>query len=267
MHPTLSEIETLASQAGEILRASYIPRPGFQKQFQIEYKSTIDPVTEVDKRSEAYLLAEIRRRYPEHRIETEESGIFSGEDSCVWYIDPLDGTLNYSHNVTPFAVSIGYAENDRSLLGVVYDPILDECFSAERGRGAYLNGKPVHVADTQSFDRSLFVTCFPHDVQTNPENNLDYYNRFSMLTQGVRQSGCAALGMCYVAAGRFDGYWELRLSSWDLAAGALIAEEAGAIATKVNGDPDYLRPPYSMLTANPALYPQMLKILHKEPEG
>jgi myo-inositol-1(or 4)-monophosphatase len=261
MQPTLTDLETLARQAGEILRASYTPRPGFGHQNKVEYKSAIDPVTEVDKRSEAFLLGEIQQHFPGHRIETEESGIFSGDEAGVWYIDPLDGTLNYSHGVPTFVISIAYAEKGRSRFGVVYGPMLDECFSAERGKGAHLNGEPIHVSATQTLQRSLMETGFPYDVHTNPANNLDNYCKFTLQVQSVRQMGCAAQDLCYVAAGRFDGYWELRLCSWDLAAGALIAEEAGAVVTKVDGNPEWLKPPYSMLAANPTLHPQMLKVL------
>ncbi len=149
-------------------------------------------------------------------------------------------------------------------LGVVYNPILDECFSAERGRGARLNSLPIQVSETPDLNRSLLVTGFGYDIRTNPVNNLSQFGRLAMLSQGVRRSGSAALDLCYVAAGRFDGYWELELKPWDVAAGGLIAEEAGARVSKVEGDLDYLRSPCSVLAANPRIYGEMIEVLRNE---
>lgn len=254
MTPTLSDLEELARQAGEILRA------GFGMRHTIDYKGTINLVTEVDHRSEEFLLGEIHRRFPHHRVVAEESGEGEGQDCCQWYIDPLDGTVNYAHGVPIFSVSIGYAQDGRICLGVVYDPMQDELFSGERGKGAYLNGQPIHVSPIESLDESLLVTGFPYDIRTHPENNLDHFVRFSLVSQGVRRLGSAAMDLCYVAAGRLEGFWEIRLSSWDVAAGGLIAEEAGAVVTNLDGDPDYISPPQSILAANPYIHPQMLRV-------
>ncbi len=259
--PTLAELENLARQAGEILRAGYNGRPGLGQRLQIDYKSLLDPVTEVDRRSEAFLLGEIRRQYPEDRVIAEESGSSPGKDCCVWYIDPLDGTVNFSHGVPIFCVSIGYAHENVMQLGVVYDPLRDECFTGQRGLGAWLNGEPLRVSAQHNLDHSLLVTGFPYDIRTNSDNNLDEYVRFSLRAQAVRRLGSAALDLCYVAAGRFDGYWEIRLYPWDSAAGGLIAEEAGAKVTNPLGKPDYVSPPSSILAANPALHAQMMAVL------
>ena len=253
---TLAYLETLARQAGEILHS------GFGMHHQVNHKGIIDLVTEMDHRSEAFLLGEIQRRYPQHAIITEESGVLSGQDSCKWYIDPLDGTVNYAHGVPIFSVSIAYAENGTVRLGVVFDPMQNECFSAEQGQGARLNGQSIHVSGAQELDQSLLVTGFAYDIRTNPQNNLDHYRRFALASQGVRRLGSAALDLSYVAAGRFDGYWELSLNSWDIAAGGLIAQEAGALVTTIDGDPDYVSPPYSILAATPAVHPQMLNKLY-----
>jgi myo-inositol-1(or 4)-monophosphatase len=261
MMPTLSELETLARQAGAILCAGYNGRPGLGRRLQIDYKSLLDPVTEVDRRSEAFLLSEIHRLYPEDRVIAEESGSAPGRDCCSWYIDPLDGTVNFSHGIPIFSVSIGYAYEDVMQLGVVYDPMRDECFTAQRGRGAWLNGEPIQVSKERDLDRSLLVTGFPYDIRTNPENNLDEHARFSLRAQAVRRLGSAALDLCYVAAGRFDGYWEFWLYPWDVAAGGLIAEEAGARVTDPSGKPDYFSPPHSLVAANPALHTQLLAVL------
>ncbi len=257
MRPQLSDLETLARQAGDILRA------GFGQRHQIDHKGVIDVVTEVDRRSEAFILGEIRRLFPDHRVLAEESGELAGKDGQIWYVDPLDGTVNYSHGLPIFSVSLAYAEAGETRLGVVYDPMRDECFSAERGQGARLNGQPLQVSSLSDLDHCLLITGFPYDIRTNPDNNLDNYTRFAVRAQAVRRLGSAALDLCYVAAGRFDGYWELRLEAWDLAAGALIAQEAGAVVTTLHGSPEILTPPHSLLVANPHIHARMLDILER----
>jgi myo-inositol-1(or 4)-monophosphatase len=255
MKPTLSDIETLARGAGRILRECS------GQNLKIKHKGVIDLVTEADHLSEAYLIGEIRQRFPTHRIITEESGELAGSQEQIWYLDPLDGTLNYAHGLPIYAVSIAYEENGQVLLGVVYDPERDECFSAERGRGAWLNGVRLEGPPSQHLDHSLLVTGFPYDIRTNPANNLDHYTAFALRSYGVRRLGSAAIDLCYIAAGRVDGYWELRINSWDIAAGALIAQETGAVVTNVSGDLNYLTPPYSILAASPLLHGQMLAVL------
>lgn len=259
MQPTLDDLILLARQAGVILRH------GFGRRHQVDSKShAIDLVTEVDYQSETFLLGQIRQRFPGHRILAEESGLSEGDDP-LWLVDPLDGTVNYAHGVPIFSVSLAYAEGGVVRLGVVYDPMRDECFAAERGRGAWLNGQPIRVSDTRTLGESLLVTGFPYDMWSNPENNLDNFARFAVRTRGVRRLGSAALDLCYVAAGRFDGYWEIRLQPYDVAAGGLIAAEAGAVVTNLHGGEDYLSPPQSILAANPHLHPQMLAVLHETP--
>lgn len=266
--PTLSDLENIARKAGEILCDGFVSRPGFERGHQVDYKGAIDPVTEVDRRSESYILGKINERFPEHRIIAEESGAQEGDACCLWYIDPLDGTVNYAHGIPIFSVSIAYAQEGQLQLGVVYNPVLDECFSAECGKGAYLNGEPIRISQEQLLDRSLLVTGFPYDIRTHPETNLDHFARFALRAQGVRRLGSAALDLCYVAAGRFDGFWELRLSAWDIAAGGLIAMEAGALVTDINGGPEFLAPPYSLIAANPVIHQQMLQVLRDaEPIG
>lgn len=258
MEPTLDLLESLARKAGDILRA------GQENGFEVAYKGEIDLVTEVDRQSESFLLTEIQRLFPSHRIIAEETGEVQGDCDCAWYIDPLDGTVNYAHGVPFFAVSIAYAAGGQVQVGVVYDPMRDECYTAQRGKGAWLNGRRIKVSNQTRLDQSLLVTGFPYDIRTNPANNLDHYIRFSLCSQGVRRLGSAALDLCYVAAGRFDGFWEIRIKSYDIAAGGLIAAEAGAKVTKVDGDPDYLTPPISILAAPPAIHAQMLSQLSSE---
>jgi myo-inositol-1(or 4)-monophosphatase len=256
--PTLSEVVNLARQAGLILRQSYEPLPGSINHLTIDYKGPIDLVTDVDRRSENFILREIKTAYPGHRIIAEESGGQAGDEPFVWIIDPLDGTVNYAHGIPIFSVSIAYQEHGELALGVVYDPMRDECFSAERGRGAWMNGQPIRPSKTADLEHSLLVTGFPYDIRTNPQNNLDHYARLSILSQGVRRLGSAALDTCYVACGRFDGYWEMDLSPWDVAAAGLIARQAGAVVTNLFGEEDFLSPPQSIIAAPPSIHAQLL---------
>lgn len=255
MTPSLFELKSWALQAGEILRA------GLGDEHHIHHKGTVNLVTEMDQRSEDFLVKEIRRHYPDHKIITEESGLLEGLEDHCWYIDPLDGTTNYAHGLPIFCVSIGYAEHGQLKLGAIYDPMQNELFSAELGAGAFLGETPLHVSGISELLQSLLVTGFPYDLLDTPNNNLENFTRLSRLSQGVRRMGSAAIDLCYVAAGRLDGYWEMRLSPWDLAAGTLIVREAGGVVTSLAGSPDVLQPPYSIVAGNPFIQPQLLKLI------
>lgn len=248
MKPTLSDLERLARQAGSILRN------GYNQEHTVHYKGTIDLVTEVDHASEAFLLGEIKSAFPGGHILAEESGTIQGSNEDLWYIDPLDGTVNYAHHIPIFCISIGFASNGRLTLGVVYDPMRDELFSAEKGKGAFLNGKRISVSNTSELERSLLVTGFPYDTWDTDLDNFKYFERLAKKTQGVRRLGSAALDVCYVGAGRFDGFWEYKLKPWDVAAGGLIAAEAGAKVTAIDGREDFLAPPLSILATTPGIY-------------
>ncbi len=261
MQPTLSELERLAREAGAILRA------GYSRDHQVNYKGVIDPVTEVDHQSEKFLLDEVLGKYPDHHIFAEETGIIEGSDQHTWYIDPLDGTVNYAHHIPIFCVSIAYAFRGELTLGAVYEPMRDEMFSAERDRGASLNGKPLSASDTAELQKSLLVTGFPYDAWNTLQDNFANFVRFAKLTQGVRRLGSAALDLCYVAAGRFDGFWELALKPWDVAAGGLICREAGARVTNVDGGDDFISPPQSVVAAAPGIHARILDVLHQEMEA
>ena len=254
MQPTLLDLERLAHQAGVILRL------GYERDHEVNYKGVIDLVTEVDHQSEAFLLSEIQRIFPGHRIVSEETGVVPGREEDLWLVDPIDGTVNYAHGVPFFSVSIAYVHSGVMSLGVVYDPMRDELFAAEAGKGATRNGHPIHTSRADALQNSLLVTGFPYDSWSSPRNNLEYFSRFTRVTQGVRRLGSAALDLCYVAAGRLDGYWELTLKQWDVAAGGLIACESGAIVTSLDGNPDYLTPPCSILAAAPGIHGKMLEI-------
>jgi myo-inositol-1(or 4)-monophosphatase len=261
MTPTLSELEHLAREAGAILRA------GYSKEHQVKYKGVIDLVTEVDHQSEAFLLGEIRGKYPDHHIFAEESGVIQGNDEHIWYIDPLDGTVNYAHHIPIFCVSIACASHGQLILGAVYEPMRDEMFAAERGKGARLNGKLIQASMAEELQKSLLVTGFPYDAWNTRQDNFANFTHFGKLTQGVRRLGSAALDLCYVAAGRFDGFWEMALKPWDVAAGGLIAEEAGARVTNVDGDRDYISPPQSVVAAAPGIQERILQELKEQSLG
>jgi myo-inositol-1(or 4)-monophosphatase len=254
--PTLSDLESLARGAGAILHE------GYNKDHQISYKGVIDLVTEIDHASEGFLLSEINRRWPDSHIMAEESGVTQGYNEHAWYVDPVDGTVNYAHHIPIFSVSIAYAQNGIMQLGVVYDPMRDELFSGERGKGAWLNGHVVHASDATELRRSLLVTGFPYDAWSTTQDNFANFVHFGKLTQGVRRLGSAALDACYVAAGRFDGFWELALKPWDVAAAGLIAEQAGARVTNVVGGSDYLSPPQSIVAAAPGIHARILDELN-----
>jgi myo-inositol-1(or 4)-monophosphatase len=263
-----------ARAAGKILLEGYGTR------LTVEHKrreiGEIDLVTEFDRRAEDLILGRIRKAFPRHRILSEESGLSGagGEKPLeggepIWLVDPLDGTTNFAHGLPIFSVSIGLREKGRTRLGVVYDPTRKEVFWAERGKGAYCGAERLRASSTAELGRSLLVTGFPYDAWTNPENNVDNFAKFTVRSQGVRRLGSAAIDLAYIGAGRFDGYWELRLSPWDVAAGGLIAEEAGARVTAIDGAGDYLTERPSLLAANPALHAKMADVLRirEEHEG
>ncbi|HET6369571.1 MAG TPA: inositol monophosphatase family protein, partial [Nitrospiria bacterium] len=183
-----------------------------------------------------------------------------GNSPYRWIIDPLDGTTNYAHGFPCFCVSIGLEHEGNVLLGVVYDPIRSELFYAERGKGATLNGRRIRVSSTFSLSRSLLVTGFAYDIRISQENNIDHFTRFSMRSQGVRRTGSAALDLCYVASGRFDGFWEMKLHPWDVAAGSLIVKEAGGEISTFSGDPFYIDSK-EILATNGKIHREMIAVL------
>ena len=254
--PLLTDLERMARQAGSILSL------GYEKNIQVDYKGEIDLVTEIDRRSEEFILGEISRQFPSHSVMAEETGGIDGSDEHLWIVDPLDGTVNYAHGVPFFSVAIAYAYRGELILGAVYDPMRDEMFLAEKGRGAWLNGRLLKVKEVPDLSHSLLVTGFPYDVRTTSNNNLDNYARFALNSQGVRRLGSAALDLCYVGAGRFDGYWELSLHAWDLSAGGLVATEAGARVTDIYGNVNFFKPPLSVVAANPVLHGKILQELN-----
>ena len=253
MQPSLLFLKDLAYQAGEILRR------GYGQRHTIQMKGVTDLVTEIDHQSEKLILDAIHTRFPDHHIFSEEHGQMVGDPDHCWYIDPLDGTVNYAHEIPLFCVSIAYAEAGEVKYGVIYEPLRDECFSAEYGRGAWLNKELIHVSNSTTLISSLLATGFPYHMLNTPLDNLDNFSYFSTRTRGVRRLGSAAVDMAYVACGRIDGFWEVTLKNHDIAAGGLIVREAGGIATNIHGSPNFLKDPISILAANPHIHPLIME--------
>jgi myo-inositol-1(or 4)-monophosphatase len=230
--PFLSAALDAARGAGRLLQAEL----GGARRIQHK-RSVIDIVTEMDQLAEAFIVKRLLGEFPDHAVLAEESGATDGRSQYRWLIDPLDGTTNYTHGLPIFAVSVALERAGVVELGVGYDPSRDECFVAERGRGATLNGEPIQVSGVEALDQALLVTGFPYDIRTTAETNLPEYAALSVNAQGVRRFGSAVLDLCYVACGRLDGYWEFSLGPWDMAAGGLIVQEAGGRVTNVHGGP------------------------------
>lgn len=222
-------VET-AQQAGALLLDEF-RRPG-----PIEYKSGADLITAADRRSEAFIVERLRTLFPQHAIVAEEGGGQASGSGYCWYVDPLDGTTNFAHGYPVFAVSLSLAAGEELMVGVVHDPVRGETFYAARGEGAWLNQKRIQVSRTERLAESLLATGFPSSKRHESPNIL-YYHRFTLLSHGVRRDGSAALDLCYVACGRFDGFWELNLKPWDVGAGVLLVREAGGVVTDFSAVP------------------------------
>ena len=218
-----------AREAGAVLRELN------KRGVTAEYKGEIDLVTEADRASEHLILDRIRAAYPDHAILAEESGANQQTSRYKWIADPLDGTTNFAHGFPAFSVTLALLVDGVIELGVTYDPLRDELFTAHRGRGAWLNNRAIHVSKTARLDRALLCTGFPYDRRTNPLNNTQQFVDFLMQSQAVLRVGSAALDLAYVACGRLDGYWEFRLNAWDMAAGVLLVNEAGGQTTEPDG--------------------------------
>lgn len=258
------EAQHIAYSAGGILRAYY------EGSVQLQTKSSsVDIVTQADKDSEAYITERLSRNYPEMHIVGEEGG-GSGADIATaeyrWYVDPLDGTTNFASKLPVFAISLAMTDAKLNpLVAVVYNPITGEMFSAHAGGGATLNGRAIRVSNNTTLNQSVLASGFPYDKATNPKNNLDNWGAFLVKVRGLRRWGAAAIDLCYVAAGRFDGYWEAYLNPWDLLGGALIVQEAGGVVTDDKGatDTDRIYMNGYIVAANPTVHPLMLEVLNR----
>jgi myo-inositol-1(or 4)-monophosphatase len=226
----IAPMESIAREAGALLMDF------FRQRVKIEYKGDADLVTVADRKSEALILERIRKQFPSHDVMGEEGARIESGSDYRWYVDPLDGTTNFAHGFPVFCVSLAVQYRGRGAAGVVYDPTRDEMFVAEQGRGAFLNGERIRVSSTSRLAECLVGTGFPsHKRHKSP--NIYFYHQITLRTHGVRRAGSAALDLCNVACGRFDGFWEFNLNPWDTAAGVLIVQEAGGRVTNFAGGP------------------------------
>jgi myo-inositol-1(or 4)-monophosphatase len=244
----------VAKDAGRLLR----DRVGTR--IDIDHKGAINIVTDVDLASERLIREAIATHYPRHQVLGEEGGLAENSSEYRWVVDPLDGTTNFAHAYPVFCVSIALEHQGETVLGVVYDPTRDELFAAERGGGASLNNRPIRVSAIGDLMQSLLSTGFPYDIKTSTFTNLDHWANFAMNAQALRRDGAAALDLCYVACGRFDGFWELNLSPWDTAAGALIVTEAGGRVTDFAGNKFSNYEP-QVLASNGLIHDRMIEVL------
>ncbi len=247
-----------ALEAGRFLKMNI----GKIKHIEHKHGDERNLVTEIDKKAEQLIIDRIKQRYPQHDFLGEESGSHKTASDYKWIIDPLDGTTNFTHGLPIFSTSIALEYKGEVVLGAIYDPSLDELFTAEKGKGARLNNRPIHVSRSSRLMESLIVTGFPYDIKDNPFNAVQHFTNFLMECQAVRRLGSAALDLCYVACGRFDGFWEVALNPWDMAAGVLFVEEAGGKFTNFKGFPSDIYTP-NVLATNGFVHDQMVAVLAK----
>jgi len=245
-----------AFEAGKLLMDK------FESGLRVEFKGKYDLVTEADRQAEALIIKLIRERYPDHDFLAEEGDYAEAGSDYRWIIDPLDGTTNYAHGFPWFAVSIALEVKGRLELGVVYNPYVGDFYVAERGSGAFLNERRLKVSTIDTLERSLLATGFAYDHKKCKANNYDYFTRFQKEAQACRRPGAASLDLASVAAGRFDGFWELKLKPWDLAAGILLIEEAGGLVSNFDGLPMTLESQECM-ASNRLIHEEMQAILHR----
>lgn len=250
-------INNTITNSGNILRS------GFGSKFQIDNKiGKNNLVTEYDYKSEQYIVDEIKKAYPTHNIISEEEGSVNNNSEYDWIIDPLDGTVNYANNIPIFSVSIALSKNGQLIAGAVYQPILDELFSAELGNGAKLNGESIIVSNKSDMNTSLLVTGFPYDINNDPKNAIKSFTNIVKRGIPIRRLGSAALDLAYVACGRFEGFWEVNLNSWDVAAGILIVNEAGGKCTNYNGI-DSLVDDKEILATNGLIHDEAIRVINE----
>ncbi len=256
MRDTLEFAIQLGFEAGRIQRKH------FQKNLSIMHKGDINLVTNVDLECESRILQLLKENFPDDVVISEEKNNTVQPGRNRWIIDPLDGTTNYAHGYPFFCTSIGYEAAGEIVTGVVYNPIMDELFFACKGEGSFFNGEQMRVSSVREIKQALLVTGFPYDVTTNPKNNLNHWASMIMRAQALRRDGSAGLNLCYVAAGRFDAFWELGLSPWDMAAGMLIVREAGGMVTSLSGGPFNL---FSggILASNTLIHQQMAEVIRE----
>jgi myo-inositol-1(or 4)-monophosphatase len=255
MEEGLKETALKAVKTGGAVLSNY-----FGKIKSIDYKGDIDLVTEADKESERKIISIINDTYPAHRIVAEETGDSRLTSPYKWIIDPLDGTTNYAHGYPCFCVSLAIEYKGEIIYGIIYDPVKEELFTGEKGKGSHLNGTPIAVSAEEELNTSLLCTGFPYDVREDMDSNIRNFRNFLMKAQAVRRDGSAALDLCYTAAGRFDGFWEQKLHPWDVAAGSLIVTEAGGKVTSYCGETFNVYGA-EIVASNGIIHNQMLDVL------
>jgi myo-inositol-1(or 4)-monophosphatase len=242
----------IAHQAGSLLRYY------FERRVSFEMKGDFDLVTEADKASEKLVVGRLKQHFPEHGIVAEEGGGHDSASEYRWYVDPLDGTTNFAHSYPVWNITLALEKAGELIAGVIFDPTRDELFTCERGGGAFLNGRRIRVSNVARVADSLLCTGFPnHNRATNP--NIHFFHELAMSAHGVRRSGSAAVDLAHVACGRLDGFWEIGLSPWDMAAGILLIQEAGGMCTDMEGAHHSLKSPH-LLTDNGAIHSELMDI-------
>ncbi len=257
MHPTLNIAVKAARKAGDIILR-------YHNQIDlltIENKAANDFVSEVDKAAEDAIIEELKYAFPKHSILGEENGEILGDEHFQWIIDPLDGTTNYLHGFPQYAVSIALYENNVPTIAVVYDPFKEEMFTASKGQGAYLNDQRIRMTQTQGFENTLIGTGFPFKAPQHLDAYLAMFKAIHPQVAGIRRAGSAALDLAYLAAGRLDGFWEIELSSWDIAAGVLLVKEAGGFVGDFSGRDKYLETG-NVVAGNEQVFKEILKAIH-----
>ncbi len=253
----INDLIHIAKASGEIVRE------GFGKNIQIEYKTGENNlVTEIDKKAEQTIIEFIQKKYPSHGILSEERGELKKDSEYLWVIDPLDGTTNFAHGLPIFSVSIGLQENNKTIAGVVYDVMRDVIYTAEIDKGSFANGRKLYKSQRDKLSHSMLVTGFPYNIKENPEKAFERFETMTRSSRAVRRLGSAAIDFCYVAAGVFEGFWEVHLHPWDICAGKLIVEEAGGKVTDFDGsDMDIFSK--RVLASNGFVHQQMIDLLIK----
>jgi len=242
------------------LKAGRMLRENIGKSIEISYKGTVDLVTNFDTQAQRVIFDHLSSCFPDHDYLAEEGLSQNKGAEFRWIIDPLDGTTNYAHQFPVFTVSIALEREGEVVLGLIYDPMREEMFSAVKGKGSFLNGEGIRVSAVDDLNKSLLATGFPYDIRASKVNNITHFNNFLTRVQGIRRCGSAAMDLCYVASGRFDGFWELKLSPWDMAAGALIVQEAGGLISDFqNGE--FTIYGAEILASNGLIHQQIIEVL------
>ncbi len=255
LNKILKKAEEIVVHTGD-----HIHRLSSQKK-NIAYKGAVNLITQFDNMAQTMIVKFLLKNFPDYGILSEENVNHNIDRPIKWLLDPLDGTTNFAHNLPIWAISLGLEVEGSVMLGIVYDPTRKELFTAIKGKGAFLNKRKIQVSKIKNLGKSLLVTGFPYDIRESKENNLDHFARFCVRAQAVRRLGSAALDLCYTACGRFDGYWELKLSPWDQAAGSLILQEAGGNITDFKGKPFCIYGK-EVLGTNGLIHKQMMQVLN-----